>query len=1590
MPRLTRRIALCALLTLSACASDTDPGGLPAPSLQILTFATDLPSVTAGLDQAGDTLLGAATLSWTTAGAGSVALLADGVPVPLGACAVPGADDPCVRRGSHTVSLDATTEYTLRAGPEGVDCTTDAACVEATTRVEVRPPVTATLDAALREVTLGADVTVSYDIRDAETWSVGTLGVADGRLVLRPCAAADAPSPAVGEARCRLAELGASQTGEVVLPDLRASATVVVTGDNGAADGRGALALGAVELRLAPSGAPELVVFEASDDTVAPGSEIVLAWETARSVSVIVGTEPAGLLADSAFAGCTAVDPRSGRGACTLSIPRSTPVGRYTLAAAALGPRGGASALRTLAVDVGLAPELEAEVAPVAVPSEGGAVTLSWAAVGADVVVLEEVTPEPRTLIGDLPGGDLVACPGGEDPALCEPAADSASLTVGGTTAWRLTVANDFGEAHAALAVETADGPRITSLTLDGEPAAGLLLVESVSAELAWTATAAERVIVEAAAPREGECEDLGATWSTRANVLGGEHAFGLDGLDVATCFRVRAVGALGREDLAAFATTPPPRVVTAGVDDDTVQQGGKLVLSWQIVNAEAVELEVDPPGALSQPALASCAEELGQTGACELTAIAGDPDGALEVTLNVVAVGPTGARSDPYEVVVTVGHPPVANLDAAPPILSREGDLVSLSWVTEGAEQVIIHADAGPRVVDTAMGTGDAACVGGLLEATCEAAADRYVVGYLTAPRTWTLTASNDFGVTSDIASVLGADGPRFTAVAVDGQVVADGGRAALAGASGLLSWETANADTVVIQRTPWTPSGCQASSLPWVTLADDLLRSGSLELSGLDEPACLRLAAEGPGYPAALRTLLAEQRPAVDGFFAADDTVAPGDVMSLSWSSSAATRVSVGLVSPAQAGYVDTAQLAACTRIEPATGTGTCDVRVGASTPPASIALRLVAYTAAGTASIQNETSVMVGHPPAVELVVTPDVIPSSAGSPVSVDWTAPSAHAATLEAITDDVASVVLTLPGSTAPCSSEPCTAENGSVSIPRVDEPTTFRFVAENDFGVGIAEAQVTLDTQPRITQLTIGATDLRVATAIVTSPAANLTVAIEDALTGSIQRAVPVSGRCTGADIVWFSDPGLPGSIAVGGPQTVVLRDLQGHACFRVTAHGESSSASASFGVVRRPEVSSLLAVDDVGDPVEYVARGGTFALAWETEYSTSVSVAADPASALETSELGKCVRVDSGGAGGCALRVRDDAVADELSLTLTALGPAGAASRPETVTIAVGDPPEITEFSATLLAGGADEVAVLSWVTTGAETLAIEAADDGIDVDTSDLSPLADSVEVPIGATTTFTLTVGNDFGATSSSSTVFVGASVDELLVNGIDALSGRVEVPTGDLFVGWSFSGATTSWLGTRTVPVTGRCSALSSASYEVFVEDEDVGLEELKDVTTNRCLRAVATNDESASQIDVLVVELPAAADFGASPTSIYLGDPETIRITADLSGAASGRVTAEYVRLDEVTGPEVLSSETVCVVVAPVIGEDGVTVDGSFRLACDHDFEGLRCLLGSCEIPDETAVIRYVLRLTDAEGDVSVVALPIEDSVSVVP
>jgi hypothetical protein len=1588
MPRLTRRIALCALLTFSACGSDTDPGGLPAPSIQIQAFAADLSSVTAGLDQAGDTLFGAATLSWTTAGAGSVALLADGVPVPLGACTAPGASDPCVRRGSHAVRVEATTEYTLRVGPEGLDCTIDGACVEATARVEARPPVTATLEAALREVILGSDVTVSYDIQGAETWAVGTLGVDDGRLVLRPCADADTPVPELGEARCRLAARGTS--GTLVLPDLRASATVVAIGDNGAEDGRGALALGAIELRLAPAGAPELLAFDVSEDTVAPGSEVSLTWVASGAVSVIVGTEPAGLLADSAFAGCTAVDPRDGSGSCAIAIPRSTPVGRYTLAAAALGPRGGASALRTLTVDVGLAPELEAEVDPIAVPSEGGTVTLSWTAIGADVIGLQEVAPEPRTLIGDRSAGDRLACMGGLDPVLCEPAVDSVQITVAGTTTWRVTVANDFGEAHATLAVETADGPRITSLTLDGEPAAGLLLVDADSAELAWSATGAERVFVESAAPLLGDCDVPGMSWSTRANVLGGEHELRLDGLDVATCFRVRAVGALGREDVATFATVPPPLVVTAGVDDDTVQQGGKVVLSWQIANAEVVELEVAPPGALSDSALASCAEELGQTGVCELTAIAGDPDDELQLTLGVVAVGPTGARSETFAVSVTVGHPPSVNLDAAPPILARGGDVVSLSWVTDGADYVVIRSDE-LVVVDTREDIGDASCVGGLLEATCEAEADRYVVGHLVVPRTWTLTATNDFGVSSDIASVFGADGPRFTLVALEGSPVADGGRASLPAASGELVWETENTETVVVQRAPWTVLGCQASGLPWESVSDSPSIDDGLILSGLDVPTCVRLAAQAPGYPDALRTLLAEQRPGVDGFFATDDTVAPGDRIRLTWSAPGATRVSIGLVSPAQAGYVDTVQLAVCTLVDPATGDGACDVRVGVGTPPAVISFRLIASTAAGTTSIPNETSVTVGNPPVIDLSVTPEVIPSSSGSPVTVAWSAPSATAATLDAVTGEVASLVLSLPASTGPCSSEGCTPALGEVGIPRVSEPTTFRFSAENAFGVAISEAQVTIEAQPRITKLLLGSTDVRGSNVVVTSPTVNVVVTIVDALSGTIQRAEPVSGRCTGADIEWVVDPGLPPTLVVGVDQSVELRGLDGHDCFRVTALGESSSATASFGVVRRPEVVDVSASDDVGDLVEHVTRGGTFALGWETEFATSVSVAADPASALETSELGKCVRVDPGGEGSCVLRLRDDATADELTLTLIAHGPAGAASRPETLTLEVGDPPEILEFTTTVRDGvGISFVAGLSWVTTGAETLAIEAADDGIDIDTSGLSPIEDAVEVPVAGTTTFTLTVGNDFGETSSSRTVFVGASVDELIVNGIDALDGRVEVPTGDIFVGWAISGASTSWLGTRAAPVTGRCSALSSASFEVFATNEDTGLEELKEVTGNRCLRAAATGEGGASQVDALVVEVPAATAFAASPNSLELEDPESIRVTADLTGAATARVTAEYVRLDEVSGPEVLSSETVCVVVAPVIGDDGVTIDGTFRLACDHDFEGLRCLLGSCDIPDETDVIRYVLRMTDAEGDESVVVLPIEDSVSVIP
>ena len=227
-----------------------------------------------------------------------------------------------------------------------------------------------------------------------------------------------------------------------------------------------------------------------------------------------------------------------------------------------------------------------------------------------------------------------------------------------------------------------------------------------------------------------------------------------------------------------------------------------------------------------------------------------------------------------------------------------------------------------------------------------------------------------------------------------------------------------------------------------------------------------------------------------------------------------------------------------------------------------------------------------------------------------------------------------------------------------------------------------------------------------------------------------------------------------------------------------------------------------------------------------------------------------------------------------------------GSSEQTRSVTVQVGEPPDIS-FTAAEIAIGEGESTTLSWEVTGeGDTSVTLTSDDGLRVDSL---PKEGSYDTgPLSADTSYTLTAENDFGSSAAALHVQVG---DGPTVNAFAADPAILPEGGGDVTLSWDVAGE-----GSLSVEI-------SSDNGPDLGPVEPVGSETVT-VTETTTFVLNATDDEGERTAEVTVeVEVssgqaPVIGLFEASPETIDEGDSTTLSWNVTAEGGVTVTLTSD--------------------------------------------------------------------------------------------
>ncbi|MEE8361777.1 MAG: PKD domain-containing protein, partial [Gemmatimonadales bacterium] len=260
-------------------------------------------------------------------------------------------------------------------------------------------------------------------------------------------------------------------------------------------------------------------------------------------------------------------------------------------------------------------------------------------------------------------------------------------------------------------------------------------------------------------------------------------------------------------------------------------------------------------------------------------------------------------------------------------------------------------------------------------------------------------------------------------------------------------------------------------------------------------------------------------------------------------------------------------------------------------------------------------------------------------------------------------------------------------------------------------------------------------------------------------------------------------------------------------------------------------------------------------------------------------------------------------------AVELTVTDNQGATSSPDTVVVTVvpvDPPPPIDSFSATPTSITAGESATLSWMTTGADSVVINAGPE---------LPLDGSISVSPAATTLYILTAIGPAGAAQALVTVTVNSASPGLPT--VDSFSAAPD----SIAAGGS---ATLSWTTTDAASVT-----IDNGVGAVAV-DGSVTMNPT--ATTAYTLTATGTGGTATSSVTVTVnpasPEPPTVDSFSATPTTIPAGDMAILSWTttgADADGVSIDNGVGAGMPAD---GSRTVSPETTTTYILTATGPGG--------------------------------------------------------------
>jgi hypothetical protein len=783
----------------------------------------------------------------------------------------------------------------------------------------------------------------------------------------------------------------------------------------------------------------------------------------------------------------------------------------------------------------------------------------------------------------------------------------------------------------------------------------------------------------------------------------------------------------------------PPATVLGFSADRTQIAQSESVTLSWQTSNAETVTITDDGGNETF-----TTTTDL-ETGSTTVT-----PSATTTYTLR--AENPSGgADSDPVTITV-IGAPTIDSFTASQTADVLPNAMITLDWAVTGADTVTLTNSAGTELSTGAMNTGS-------------------FMATITADETFTLSATNAAGTTTDDISVTVAPPPTINTFSVTPS--AD----VALGSDVTIAWDVADADTVVVADSGGTE------------VVNSTMATGSQAVTITSGTSFTLTATNAAGATSSNPIAVTVQGlPSITDFSASQTAdVVSGTDVTFSWTVVDATGVEIRDSGGAP---VSTSSML----------TGTADITITADET-----YTLVATNASGSTT-SNPIAVTVLAAPTITsfgLSQTADVVPNS---DVTASWVVTGATSIEVKdsgggvvatsAMNTGSASITITAAETyTLEATNAAGTTTSNPVSVTVLAAPTINSFTASPDADVAPG-AMVTLTwdvsgaTGVTITNAggtTVTSSAMNTGSVVVTPNAsqtytltatnaagdvtADATVTVAQPPTITSFTATPNTDVAPGTTVTlaWEVTNATGVEITDGGGASVTTSTMatgsfdvvvNANAAYTLTVTGPGgmvSSPPASVTVLPAPTINAFTASPDTD-----ITPGGTTTLSWDVSDAASVEITDSGGASLTTSTM----------ATGTFMATVN---ANE-TYTLTATNTSGSATQDVSVTVAGA--PVINAFTASpdtdITPGG---TTTLSWDVTDAT--GIEITDSGgASLTTSTMA--TGTFMATVNANETYTLTATGAGGTATADASVTVALpvpTIDDFEADETNTISGEL---------------------------------------------------------------------------------------------------------------------------------------------------------------------------------------------------------------------